>query len=168
MVGWLSRVVSESSAHVAVGACLAFTLVAWLPSVRELPLMSWESRDDHKTAEHFATLVPRDAIVMTHDPILFHLSGKDACQTSVFTDDMNHVENYLMKRYKDKIYLHWDYWCNVNEPVQPGYTIRVMQNYQTFLVEQQIIQGKPYALYRIGEKIAKPLRPGDGGAPEKR
>jgi hypothetical protein len=72
---------------------------------------------------------------------------------SVWLEDLNHVEHYLKTRYRDKIYLHWDYWCNTVNTPQPVNVRRILATYQTTLIEEQIIQGKRYALYRIGEKV---------------
>jgi hypothetical protein len=154
-----TRWISQKQALTIVGTVFAAMLFFRLPYLRELPLMNWESRDDHVTAEHFATLVPRDGIVMTNDPILFHLVGRDSAQMSIMLEDRNHVVNYLERRYKGKIYLYWDYWCNTVNTVQPINARRILAMYQHTLIEQQVIQGKPYALYLLGDEITPPATP---------
>jgi hypothetical protein len=134
-------------------AILTTNMLAYLPVVRATKQESSQSRDDHQAAEYFSSLVPPDGVVMTHNPGMFHVWGINAAQMSLFKEDPNYTKQVLMPKYKDKIFLHWNFWCNVNDPLQVGFVKYIMDQYETSQIAERIVRNKRYALYRIGKRI---------------
>jgi 4-amino-4-deoxy-L-arabinose transferase-like glycosyltransferase len=132
---------------------LIINLLAYLPLIRSTMQESWQSRDDHQAAQYFSDLVPPDGVVMTHNPGMFHVWGINAAQMSLFKEDPNYIRQVLGPKFRDKLFLHWNFWCNVNDPVQSGFARYIMDNYKTSQLAEKIVRNKRYALYRIGERI---------------
>lgn len=145
------------AAHVqfAMGLFLVAVLLFYLPTMRAVGGESWPCRDDHLAAESFAALVPDDGIVMTHNPNMFQIFGKNAAQMSLFTEHSDYAVNVIKPQFRDKIYLHWNYWCNTQDPVQVRFCTNMINSYETQLVAEKIVRGQRYALYRVlGERPA--------------
>ncbi len=48
---------------------------------------------------------------------MFHLWGVNAGQMSLVTSNPAYVR-FLAERYSGGLYLHWNFWCNVQDPAQ--------------------------------------------------
>ena len=138
-----------------MGMVLVTVLLFYLPAMRVVGRESWQCRDDHAAAESFAALVPDDGIIMTHNPNMFQIFGKNAAQMSLFTEHSDYAVHVLKPQFQDKIYLHWNYWCNTQDPVQVRFCTNMINSYETQLVAERYAGGKRYALYRVlGERPA--------------
>lgn len=100
----------------AVVAALAHALV-YLPSVRAVGEEAWAARADVRYAREFAAAVPPSALVLTHNPHMFHLWRRNAAQLSIGVHEPGFMDA-ARQRHGAEIYLHWNYWCNVNDPAQ--------------------------------------------------
>lgn len=159
-VVFLQRWMPRGRAAWAAGLLAVATALYYLPLMRAAGQEAWECRDDHLWAEHFATLVPEDGIILTHNPNMFHLMGKSAAQMSLFSEQPQYVQNELTPQYRDKMYLHWNYWCNLNVPVQSAFIQRILDTYRTTLLEEEWVRGRRYALFKIGERLNQPAPAG--------
>ena len=138
----------------AMGMVLIAELLFYLPSMRAVGRETWQCRDDHRAAEYFASLVPDDGIVMTHNPNMFQIFGKNAAQMSLFTEHSDYALHVIKPQFQDKIYLHWNYWCNTQDPVQVRFCTNMIDSYETQLVAERVVGGARYALYRVlGDRI---------------
>ena len=90
-------------------------LVVSLPVVRATTDSAWAARADVDFAKSFAPKLPKDAYVLTHNPGMFQVWGVNAGQMSLATDARFLDE--LASRFGGGVYLHWNYWCNTDDPV---------------------------------------------------
>ena len=129
--------------------------------VRAIGWEAWSCRADHAAAEDFAKLIPEDGIIMTHDPNMFQIMGKNAAQISLFTQNQQYAATAIQPVYKDKIYLHWSYWCNTQDPLQVAYCRNMLDEYDTVLVAERIVRDQHFGLYRVLGERSVPARAGN-------
>jgi hypothetical protein len=97
---------------------LLFQFLWYAPVVRATTEEAWAARADVRFAHTFSRAIPRNSYVLTHNPSMFHLWGVNAGQMSLATSSPAYLR-YLAERYQGGVYLHWNFWCNVQDPVQP-------------------------------------------------
>jgi hypothetical protein len=68
-------------------------------------------------AQSFASEIPRNSYVLTHNPGMFHLWGISAGQMSLVTSNPAYLR-FLAQRYSGGLYLHWNFWCNTQDQTQ--------------------------------------------------
>ena len=119
--------------RVAAGmaALLGFQFLLYMPYVRSVGEEAWAARADVEFARQFATMIPKDGIVLTHNPNMFLLWGVNAAQTSLAVSQGDYVRQHLMQRYRGGVFMHWGFWCNVGDPVQVGFAQRRCQDSHT-------------------------------------
>jgi 4-amino-4-deoxy-L-arabinose transferase-like glycosyltransferase len=121
VVGWLApRLPGAVGAVPAVTAALAFQFLWYAPLVRATTEEGWAARADVRFARAFATGLPPNSYVLTHNPSMFHVWGVNAGQMSLVATNPASVD-YLASRYAGGVYVHWNFWCNVADRVQAGY-----------------------------------------------
>jgi hypothetical protein len=101
----------------AVAAGLLFQFLWYAPLVRATTSEAWAARTDVEFARRVAAGLPRNAYVLTHNPGMFHLWGVNAGQMFLAADNPGRLL-FLQGRYAGGVYLHWNFWCNVDDPVQ--------------------------------------------------
>ena len=94
-------------------------------------------------------LLPENSIVLTHNPNMFHLWGKNAAQVSLATTNKSYVNQVLFYQYKGGVYLHWNYWCNADDSLQNSFCKNVLMDYKYELIKEYTENDYRYALYRI-------------------
>ena len=55
----------------------------------------------------------------------------------------------LARHYAGGVYLHWNFWCNVQDPIQRGFCARILELRSGELVREQWTRDQRYALYRL-------------------
>ena len=130
----------------AVVIILQFTW--FLPLVRAVGEEAWAARADVAAAQGFALSLPANAIVLTHNPSLFLLRGRSAAQMSLASTDPGYVER-LAARFDGGVYLHWNFWCNVPDPLQAGFCTAMTDRFDLELVQESRTRDFRYALYRV-------------------
>jgi len=128
---------------------LIMSFLKFLPQVRAETQEAWGARADHLYAKEFATLLPEKSIVLTHNPNMFHLWGKNAAQISLATEEKSYVNQILFHQYKDGVYLHWNYWCNAADSLQNLFCENVLNDYEHELIKEYQENDYNYALYRL-------------------
>ncbi|MBT8387660.1 MAG: glycosyltransferase family 39 protein [Ignavibacteria bacterium] len=131
------------------GIIIIISILKFLPQVRAETREAWGARADHLYAKEFATLLPENSIVLTHNPNMFHLWGKNAAQISLATDEKSYVNQILFHQYKDGVYLHWNYWCNADDSLQNSFCNNVLNDYEYELIKEYQENDYNYVLYRI-------------------
>ena len=86
------------------------------PYARAIGEEGWGARSDVDFARRVSRDLPADALVLTQDPSMFLLWGRDAQQLSLAPHDAAGWEDLLRRR--GHVYLHWGFWCNVADPSQ--------------------------------------------------
>jgi len=148
IVRWLGRLRGAAPARslVAAAACAAFAV--HLPIVRATTDTAWASRADVAFAQAMLPDLDGDSYVLTHNPGMFHLWGVSAGQLSLAATDPAHLER-LSTRYAGRLFLHWSFWCNVDDPVQRGFCTKTLALVPSELVRRHREGGQVFAFYRL-------------------
>jgi hypothetical protein len=152
----LARVVAHGTARFGfartgvplIAAALLFQFLWYAPVVRATTEEAWAARADVRFAHTFARAIPRNSYVLTHNPSMFHLWGVNAGQMSLATSNPAYLR-YLAERYRGGIYLHWNFWCNVQDPVQPETCRAALAAAPGEVVTEYRERDQRFAFYRL-------------------
>jgi hypothetical protein len=86
--------------------------------------------------------------VLTHNPGLFQLWGVNAGQMSLVATNPAFLDA-LVARFPGGVYLHWNFWCNVQDPIQREFCDKVLRLRQVDPVREYREQDQHYILYRL-------------------
>ncbi len=139
----------KSYLNPVIAILIIISILKFFPQVRAETQEAWGARADHLYAKEFATFLPENSIVLTHNPNMFHLWGKNAAQISLATDEKSYVNQILFYQYKEGVYLHWNYWCNADDSLQKSFCDNVLNDYKYELIKEYKENGYRYALYRL-------------------
>jgi len=150
LAGWIDRhpLGAGMGARVVAAGLLAQTLW-YLPTMRAVGEEAWAARADVAFAQAMSRTLPRNALVLTHNPGMFHLWGINAAQLSLAVAQPGYVRGDLQRRYAGGIFIHWNFWCNVSDPVQNAFCRDVLASFDTQLIAEYRERHYRYALYRI-------------------
>jgi Dolichyl-phosphate-mannose-protein mannosyltransferase len=137
-------------------AIYAFT--PYLPLTRAVGRESWASRADHAAALRMVAEIPEDAIVLTHNPGMLQVMGRSAAQVSIATTEPQMVDAYF-HRFAGGVYFHYNFWCNVPDPLQNEFCTNMLARYGTRVVMEESTGFYRYVLYRLLPKSAPPEPP---------
>ena len=136
-------------AAAAVGAGVVVQFLWYAPLVRATGEEAWAARADVQYAKAFAAELPPNSLVLTHNPNMFHVWGISAAQASIAASEPQYVEQLLLPRYAGGVYLHWNFWCNVNDPLQVSFCEKTLAQYPHDLIDSRRERNYTYALYRL-------------------
>jgi hypothetical protein len=143
-LGW-----SSIPSRTVVVSLLCFQFLWYMPFVRSVGEEAWAARADVEFARQAAANLPRNSFVLTHNPSMFHLWGVSAGQASIAISDAGYVENDLMRRYAGGIYFHWNFWCNVADPVQRSFCTGILERFPHTMIREYRERDYRFAVYRI-------------------
>jgi 4-amino-4-deoxy-L-arabinose transferase-like glycosyltransferase len=150
LAGGLHRVgLSVRHAELFVAAALVFQFLGYMPWVRGVGEEAWAARADVAFSERFVARLPPDSVVLTHNPSVFHVMGRNAAQLSLATVNPGYITDVLSRRYRGGVYLHWNFWCNVSDPVQQQFCASALARFPHTLVEEYRERDYRYAFYRL-------------------
>ena len=129
-------------------AALCLQFLWYLPLVRAIGEEAWAARADVSFAHSVARELPANAFVLTHNPGMFHLWGVSAGQLSLVSASPQYLD-FLIDRYSGGVYVHWNFWCNVQEPVQPAFCRTALELRPTELTRDHRERDQRFALYRF-------------------
>jgi hypothetical protein len=135
----------------AVIAGLAFQFLWYAPLVRATTAEAWAARADVRFAESAASQLPPDSLVLTHNPGMFHLWGVNAAQMFTVVDNPAALQ-FLARRHAGGVYLHWNFWCNVADPVQQEVCRKVAAMTPLDVFREHREHDQRFALLRIVEQ----------------
>jgi Dolichyl-phosphate-mannose-protein mannosyltransferase len=141
-------------AGAGVAAVLLFQSMLYLPWVRAVGEEAWAARADVAFAKMAARELPANAIVLTHNPSMFHTWGVSAAQLSIATEEPDYVRGELARRYAGGVYLHWNFWCYTSDPAQVRFCEQARANYPVELTREGRERDYRFALYRLLPTIA--------------
>jgi hypothetical protein len=127
---------------------IIFNFTWFLPFIKAEGEEAWAARMDHKYTVEFAGLLPLNSIVFTHNPNIFLLNKKSAIQSSRETYRPYTVERYL-EIFKGGVYVHYNYWSNVDDPRQRGFTENILNRYNYKTIKEYYYRDYKYGLYEI-------------------
>jgi hypothetical protein len=147
--GRLVRLASNSfPARGVAAAALGWLFLWYAPVVRATTEEAWAARADVRAAREFAASLPPNSYVLTHNPAMFHIWGTNAGQLPLIVPNPAYV-NYLAGRYAGGVYIHWNFWCNVRDPVHPEECRKALELGPVELVREYRERDQRFALYRI-------------------
>jgi len=120
----------------------------YAPVVRATGEEAWAARADVAAARQFAAMLPANSLVLTHNPSMFHVWGVNAAQLSIASDTA-YVRDHLFARYAGGVYVHWNFWCNVSDPIQAAICRGVLDNFAHDRVADAHERDYTYAIYRL-------------------
>lgn len=140
---------TRSVVAVAPAVVVLLQMINYWPLVRATGEEAWAARADVTFAKAFAGQLPPNSIVLTHNPSMFHVWGVSAAQLSVAQTDRTYVDQYLFPRYAGGVYLHWNFWCNVADPIQQQFCRDVLGSFPHEAITEQRERDYRYGLYRL-------------------
>jgi hypothetical protein len=144
----IARWQTAEMARRMVIAGLAFQFLWYAPLVRATTEEAWAARVDVRFAEAVAADLPPHAMVLTHNPGMFHLWGVNAAQMYTVVDNPARL-HFLASRYAGGVYLHWNFWCNVADPVQTDVCRKAAGMMPLTVVREHREQNQRFAFLRI-------------------
>jgi 4-amino-4-deoxy-L-arabinose transferase-like glycosyltransferase len=152
LAGAMSRGASRfSTGHVGVPVVVTLLLFQFLwyaPVVRATTEEAWAARADVRFAHTFAESLPSNSFVLTHNPSMFHLWGVNAAQMSRVMSNQAYLR-FLAERYQGGIFLHWNFWCNVQDPVHVETCRATLAAVPGELVTEYRDRDQRFAFYRL-------------------
>jgi hypothetical protein len=158
LAGMGARRVGQPYVHAIVCSVIGFAFVSFLPLIRAEGEITWSPRADHRFARECADLVPDDAVILTHNPNMFLLWGKNAAQASLATEHPRYFNGFFY-RYKGGVYFYYNFWCNVNDPLQNAFCTNILQRYDCTEIAMHQERNYRFALYRVERKQTAPSAP---------
>ncbi len=137
-------------------ALIIFSFIPFLPSIRAITQEAWGARADHRFAREMAKMIPDDSLVLTHNPNMFLLWGKSAAQASLATEHSRDFKR-LFYQYRGGLYFHYNFWCNVPDPLQNSFCKNILEKFNCTLVVSFKEQDYKFELYKIEKKEEKPV-----------
>jgi len=142
-----SRVSLRLAAWLPLLATLYF-FTPYVPLVRTVGREAWAARADHDVALELRSLVPPQSIVLTHNPGMLLVMGQSAIQASAAVYRSHVVEAYFSE-FPGGVYFHYNFWCNVPDPVQNGFCSQVLTRYPNRVIAERSAGFNRYVLYRL-------------------
>ena len=130
-------------------ACvLAVQFLWYVPAVRSTTDGAWAARADVQFARSLVPDLQGNAYVLTQNPGMFQVWGINAGQMSLAVNDPARLDD-LARRYPGGVYLHWNFWCNVQDPIQRGFCTKILELRASEPVREQRVRDQRFALYRL-------------------
>lgn len=130
-------------------AAVVFQFLWYMPQVRDVGEESWAARGDVQFAREIAASVPPNSMILTQNPNMFLLWGKNAAQLSLATTDEAYVRGLMFQRYTGGVYLHWNFWCNIPDKVQQEFCANVLARFNAQVVHERQERDFRFVLYRL-------------------
>jgi len=157
---WLSgaagRFQPAVAAALALAAAAQFAFVS-LPVVRSRDDSAWAARADVDFAHGFTLRLPQGAYVLSHNPGMFHVWNVSAGQMSLATDRV--FLDHLFESSPGGVYLHWNYWCNTDDPIHRALCTQVLSLTSPEIAGEERTRDQHYVFYRL-----KPAKIGRKGS----
>ena len=131
-----------------LGAVLVAQFFWYLPIVRTAEDSAWAARADVVFAQGFVSNLPRNSYVLTHNPAMFHVWGVSAGQMSLAATQPARLAQ-LLALYPDRLFLHWNFWCNVTDPLQTGFCRTVLAQTAAQKTQETRVRDQSFVLYRL-------------------
>ena len=137
----------------AAAAVLSF---AWLyaPLVGTVADSAWAARADEAFARSLAPGLRDNAYVLTHNPGMFQLWGVSAGQMSLAVTNPAYLDD-LAARFSGGVYLHWNFWCSVQDQVQRDVCAKALALRPAERVREYQEREQRYILYRLDRSLPK-------------
>ncbi len=132
---------------VAVSAVI-LSFLHFVPQIRTIGEEACQARADHHYAQKMAEMLPENSLVLTHNPNMFLLLGKNAAQASAAFYNPEKMNLYF-DRYKGGVFFHFNFWCNVSDPVQQKFCTDILDKYEHKRIAGWHEKGYDFILYEL-------------------
>jgi hypothetical protein len=139
---------ASGSAQVIGFLALLYSFSSYLPLVRAVGVEGRAARADHAAAREFVALVPPQSIVLSHNPGMLQVMGQSAAQTSLGTHRRERLE-WFFAEFPGGVYFHYNFWCNVPDPVQSGLCRTILSQNLHQVVAERSAGWDRFVLYRL-------------------
>jgi hypothetical protein len=154
LVGWAQRRFgARFRPQTALAAAIAFTFLWYAPLVRATTQEAWAARADVRFVHSVVPDLRGNAYVLAHNPGVFHLLGVNAGQMSRIVADPGYLDA-LAVQYSGRVYLHWNFWCNVQDRVQQEFCRKALAVGRFELVREYRERDQRFAVYRLAPATA--------------
>jgi hypothetical protein len=85
---------------------------------------------------------------------MFHVWGVNAGQMSLILNNPSYID-YLATRYAGGVYLHWNFWCNVQVPIQQEFCRKSLEAKPVQLIGEFRERDQRFALYKFQTNARK-------------
>lgn len=140
---------NDRRAIAAMAGLMLIQFTWYLPQVRAIGNEAWAARADMRFVSEVMPRLPRNSIVLTHTPSVFHLNGVNAAQMSLVTSEPDYVANHFTERFAGGIFLHWNAWCGYYDEAQKRFCETALKSFDYELVAEHRERDFRYALYRL-------------------
>jgi hypothetical protein len=148
LAGWIERVRPGLPALQGLVVVLALQFLWYVPVVRSTNDGAWAARADVKFARSLVPDLRGHSYLLTHNPGMFQVWGVNAGQMSLAVTNPAYLDD-LVTRYPGGIYLHWNFWCNVQDPIQREFCTKVLALGPAESVREYRERDEHYVLYRL-------------------
>ena len=131
-----------------LAAGIAFVFLWYAPLVRATTEEAWAARADVRFAQTLIPALRGNSYVIAQNPAIFQLGGVNAGQMSRIVADPGYLDA-LSQQYSGRVYLHWNFWCNVQDPVQRDFCRKALETRPFQLVREYRERDQRFALYRL-------------------
>ncbi len=138
-----------SKAATVIATFIIMAHIPFLPTIRAETAEAWAARADHHFALEMLQELPDNALVLSHNPGIFQLWGKNAAQASIAISEPKHMANYYFPNYKGGIFFHYNFWCNVTDPLQNSFCTQLLEKYPHEQIKTYQERSYHYGLYRL-------------------
>lgn len=144
--------------HCVITVVIAFSFLPFFPFIRAITQEAWGARADHRFAREMARALPDDSVVLTHNPNMFLLWGKNAAQASLATEQQSSFNRFFY-RYRGGVYFHYNFWCNVPDKLQNSFCTNILERYDCTPVLSFKEQNYTFELYKVEKKGGEVKKP---------
>lgn len=146
----------------AGGVLGSVLLMNWGTTMCYVPVLSLESsqaRADIAWIREAAALLPAGSLVISADPCVWSILGRNASQLSAVEAMVRTEMKELVRQYPGGIYLHWDYWLNV-EPLMAEPSRRLIIETKAVIFHRGAHEEYKFALFRLDTAYARDVMGG--------
>jgi hypothetical protein len=143
-----SRLATTAVVRALIVSVLMFQFLWYAPVVRATTEEAWAARADVRFAQSFASEIPRNSYVLTHNPSMFHLWGVNAGQMSLVTSNPAYMR-FLAQQYSGGLYLHWNFWCNTQDQTQQEICRKVLSTAPVEVAKEYRERDQHFVFYRL-------------------
>ncbi len=154
LVCWIERLAPRLPVLLGLTAAVVFQFLWYLPVVRSTADGAWAARADVQFARSLVPDLRGNTYVLTHNPGMFQVWGVNAGQMSLAVTHPAYLDD-LAARFPGGLYLHWNFWCNVQDRVQREFCAKVLNLRPGEPVREFLERDQHYILYRLEGPVRK-------------
>jgi hypothetical protein len=125
-----------------------------MPYIRAETQEAWGARIGHHFAKEIVDILPAHSLVLTHNPHMFLLWGKNAAQTATALYGKEYMDS-LFSRYSGGVYFHYNLWCNIDDYAQKSFCQTVLDLYPVKEIKSYQELNYKFGLYQMLQQDAK-------------